>query len=84
MISGAIVKVNVAGSNISVNSKLEKSEKIIEDLTETTEQLKSEASVSPLKILAIQKELEAIDSDIDDTEAEVREDLTDLIDQKGL
>jgi hypothetical protein len=79
LISGAWVKVSIAGANISVNQKLEKVEKIATDLTDTATQLKSEPSVSPLKLKAIEQELRQVESEINRAENKVEQELDELI-----
>ena len=79
MVSGAIVKINVAGTNISVNEKLQRVERITQDLEESTQQLKLEPGVSPLKIEAIERELEAVNEEIDSTELQLSDDLDKLV-----
>lgn len=78
MATGALVKINVAGTNISVNEKLQRVNKIAQDLEASTEQLKHEPSVSRLKLRAIERELEQVESDIERTEADLDRDLTDI------
>lgn len=79
MISGALVKINVAGTNISVNEKLQRVDKIAGVLEASTEQLKNEPGVSPLKIQAIEAELESVETDISATEKEIERDLKQLV-----
>ena len=81
MVSGAIVKINVAGTNISVNEKLQRVERITQDLEESTQQLKLEPGVSSMKIRAIERELEAVNEEIDSTETELEQDLDELVER---
>lgn len=78
MATGAFVKINVAGTNISVNEKLQRVDKIARDLESSTEMLKQEPTVSPLKIKAIEAELKQVESDIERTEADIDRDLKQL------
>lgn len=79
MVSGAIVKGSIAGANFSVNEKLKVIEKVTEELSETTSQLKNEPGVSSLKLHAIERELEQTKSDINEAESEVKSELEELI-----
>lgn len=80
MISGSIVKFEVAGANFSVNEKLEKVEKVAKELENTTNQLRNEPGVSPIKLEALEAELKQTKSEIESTETEVRDDLDKLVD----
>lgn len=83
-ISGSQVKVKAAGVNFSVNEKLEAVETIHKQLTETATQLKSEPSVSPIKIRGIEAELRKAELEIEDTESQITEDLNNLVDPDEL
>lgn len=79
MISGALVKINVAGTNISVNEKLQRVDKIARDLEQSADLLKQEPTVSKLKIRAIEKELEAVETDIEASQQQLQDDLKQLV-----
>ena len=79
MVSGALVKINVAGTNISVNEKLQRVQGIAKDLEQSASQLKLEPGVSPIKIEALEAELEQVESEIEATERELEADLKQLV-----
>lgn len=75
LLSGSVVRLNVAGANLSVNQKLEQVEKIKESLQQSTQELRQEPSVSKLKIEAIERELEAVDESIQTEEKAIADEL---------
>ena len=79
MMSGSIVKFQIAGANFSVNEKLKVIEKVTEELSETTTELRNQPGVSPLKLKAIEAELEQTQSDIDEAESEIESELEQLV-----
>ena len=52
MMTGSIVKFQVAGANFSVNEKLKQVENVAEILEQTTNQLKFQPEISRLKLKA--------------------------------
>lgn len=82
MATGAMVKINVAGTNISVNEKLQRVQGIAKDLEQSAEQLKLESGVSPIKIEAIEAELEQVESALEATEKELEADLKQIVELK--
>lgn len=84
LLTGAYVKINVAGTNILVNSKLQEVEKIKQEFKETIEDSSTIPTVPKRKIRAIEKKLEDVEADIDRQKEKVEEDLENLVDRKGL
>lgn len=81
MMTGSIVKFQVAGANFSVNEKLKQVENVAMDLEQTTLQLKDEPGVSRLKLRAIEREIEQVQSEIETTESHIEHDLEKLVNQ---
>lgn len=79
MISGAMVKVSVAGTYFSVNEKLRTVEKVADELTETAKQLKAEPGASHLKLQVLEQELKFSEQQIEDTDAQINYEMERLI-----
>lgn len=79
MISGAMVKVSVAGTYFSVNEKLQVIEKVTDNLSQTAKQLKAEPGASHLKLQVLEQDLKLSGQQIEDTEAQINRNLEQLI-----
>ena len=75
MLGGAFVDVSVGNANLSVNRQLQEVAEIKQKVDDTVNSLKSEPSVSPLKIEALEQELKAVDRQIDRNEKTTEEQL---------